>query len=77
MTPLNVQRSAEIIRCHPESLRKWIREGKVKAFRNELGYYFLLPREVLRLRDKQLGLRDAQNGRRLKMEDDLGVGHAG
>ena len=71
MTFLNVQQSAEIIKIHPEYLRKKIREGKVKAHKNSFGYYFLSAKEVLRLRDERQTLRDA-NGKKVKMEDGHG-----
>lgn len=44
---LNVAQAAEVLDAHPETLRRWIRCGKVPAYRiGKLGNYILYQDEL-------------------------------
>ena len=58
---LNVAQAAELLDAHPETVRKWIRRGKVPAYRiGELGDYILYKDDLEAL----VGLISRQASRR-------------
>lgn len=64
---LTVQEAAERIRSSPESVRRWIRQGRIKAFRpggTRLGYRIPEPEVERFLTSRGSGADDADGAQR-------------
>lgn len=55
---LKVQEAAEAHRVEPDTIRRWIREGRLPATRNPAGHYRIAEEDVL------LALEPARRNRR-------------